>query len=100
MMIAKLHKTLEGRTILAVCDSDIIGKRYEEGELQLDLTSGFYRGEEMDEARIKGYFKVVHVVNLVGENAVELGIKEGLVDKDHIMKVDGIPHAQCSIVRD
>ena len=99
-MIVKIHKTLEGRVILAVCDSDLAGKKFEEGKLQLDLSGGFYKGEEMEEKKILGLFKVVHVVNLVGEKAVALGIKAGIIEKDRVIKVKGIPHAQAAIVRE
>ena len=57
--IVKLHKSPEGKTILAVCDAEIAGKYFEEGDLQLDLSSNFYKGEEMAEPRIKELFKVV-----------------------------------------
>ena len=95
-MIVKIHKTHEGRIILAVCDSDLIGKKFEEGDLQLDLSGGFYKGEEMSEERILSLFKVVNIVNLVGKNAVELGKKAGIVEK--VITIDGIPHAEALIV--
>ena len=97
-MIAKLHKSLEGRVILAVCDSELVGKKFEEGELQLDLTSGFYKGKEMSEERILELFKVVNIVNLVGKEAVGLGKKAGIIEK--VITIEGIPHAEAVIVRE
>ena len=92
-MSVKVH-TSQGRAILAVCDSDLIGKKFSEGDLQLDLTSSFYKGEEMEEKRILEYFKVVNTVHLVGGKSVALGVKAGMIDERHVLKVDGIPHAQ------
>ncbi|MFH1064557.1 MAG: DUF424 family protein [Candidatus Woesearchaeota archaeon] len=40
-MIAKVHKTPNGM-ILALCDTEILGKTFEEGKLQLNLDSQFY----------------------------------------------------------
>ncbi|MBW2996131.1 DUF424 family protein [Candidatus Woesearchaeota archaeon] len=99
-MIAKLHKSHEGRVILAVCDSDIIGKCYEEGKKQLDLSSNFYKGEEMDEERILNLMKSVHIVNLCGEKAVKLGVKAGIIDKDRVIRIKGVPHAEGVIVQE
>lgn len=99
-MIAKLHKSREGRTILAVCDSDIFGKKFEENDLQLDLCSGFYKGEKMDEKRITELFKVVSIVNLVGEKSVSLGIKSGVIEKENVKKISGIPYAQAIVQMD
>ena len=97
-MIVKLHKTPEGRIILAVCDSDLVGKCFEEDGLQLDLTSDFYKGREGDKKRVLELFKVAHIINLVGEKSVELGRKEGIVQK--VIRIKGIPHAQAVIVRE
>jgi hypothetical protein len=97
IMIVKLHKSIEGRTILAVCDSDLVGKCFNEKGLRLDLSSNFYKGEEMSDERILNFFKVVHIVNLAGEKAVALGIKAGIIDKKHVIKIKGIPHAQALI---
>ena len=97
-MIVKQHKTADGRVVLAVCDSELIGKKFVEGDLQLDLNSDFYKGEEMKEERILELFKVVSIINLVGEKSVKLGIKAGIVDKDRVIKIKAIPHAEAVIV--
>jgi len=96
-MIVKQHKTADGRIILAVCDSELVGKKFVERELQLDLSSDFYKGREMEEEKILKLFKVVQIVNLVGEKCVKLGIKAGIVDKDRVIKIKGISHAQAVI---
>ncbi|MBD3354601.1 DUF424 family protein [Candidatus Woesearchaeota archaeon] len=99
-MIVKIHKSNEGRVILAVCDSELIGKRFTEGEKQLDMSSDFYKGEEMEEKRILNLLKSVHIVNLCGKESVALGVKAGVVDEENIIKVDGIPHAEGVILRE
>lgn len=47
-MIVKTHLTPNGK-LLAVCDSDILGKRFEEDERQLDLSGRFYKGDEVSD---------------------------------------------------
>ncbi len=95
-MLAKIHKTPEGKIILAVCDSDLIGKTFEENNLRLDLSSNFYKGEETSKEKILELFKIAHMVNLVGKQSVELGKKAGIVEK--IITIKGIPHAQAVVV--
>ena len=94
MIIAKVHKTQDGRKVIALCDKELIGKIFEEGNLQLDLTSDFYNGEEMDENRIKEEIKDSHVVNVVGEESIKLATKLGIVNEDNVIKIKGIPHVQ------
>ncbi len=98
-MIVKVHKRNE-RTIVAVCDDDLLDKKFEEGELQLDLTSDFYKGDKMDEKKACDLIRNADIVNLVGEKAVKLGIKEGIIEEDHTLKIDNIPHAQAVIVQE
>ena len=45
-MIVKIHKMPDGRSVIAVCDSNLLGKKFEEKNLQLDLTADFYKGSE------------------------------------------------------
>ena len=98
-MIVKVHKRQE-KTVVAVCDTDLLGKKFEEGPLQLDLTSDFYAGTEMDKKAASDLIRNADIVNLVGEQSVKLGIEEGLVEKGRILKIDGIPHAEAVIVHE
>ena len=93
-MIVKIHKT-GGRVILAVCDSNLIGKKFEDGKLQLDLTSEFYKGDKLDPARTLELMKIANIVHLVGKKSVEIGIKAKIIDKKKIIKIKGIPHAEA-----
>lgn len=96
-MIAKTHSN-QGRLIIAVCDEEVFGKKFEEGDLQLDLTSDFFKGEEMKEDDILELFKKAYIVNLNGEKAVKLGQRLGLVSE--VIRVKGVPHAEGVIVRE
>ncbi len=89
-MIVKKHFDKNG-LIIAVCDSELLGKRFEQGKLQLDLTSDFYKGQEMDDLRVKELMKSARVGNIVGKNSVELAKKLGLIEKTKTI-VD-IPYA-------
>lgn len=94
-MIVKAHKTPDGRKILAVCDDDLLGKRFEEGNKQLDLTSGFYRGKEKSEEEIGGMIIGSYIINLVGEESIKLALKLNIVNEKNIIRIKGIPHAQA-----
>lgn len=93
-LIVKRHKLADGRTILAVCDDDLLGKKFEEGDLQLDIGK-FYDGEKKSRKEVELLFKSAYIVNLVGEDSVELGIKKGLVAKERVVRIAGIPYAEA-----
>ncbi len=96
MVIVKIHKR-EDRTIVAVCDSDLIGRKFTEGERQLDLTADFYKGDERDGKDVGDIIRNADMVNLVGQESVKLGLQEEVITQDHVITIDGIPHAQAII---
>ena len=96
-MIVKKHVDRYGRVVLAVCDSSIKGKCFREKGLQLDLSSEFYNGEEKDEKHIAQMFKEAYIINLVGEEAIKLGIKEGIISENNIIRICKVPHAQVIV---
>ena len=96
-MIVKLHKTTEGNRIVAVCDNELVGKRFEEGKLQLDLTSNFYKGEEKKDEEIIKLVNVPCVLNIVGERSINFFLKLGKIDKNKILRIKDVPHAQAIV---
>lgn len=98
-MIVKIHKR-ENRTVLAVCDSDLVGRKFEEGDRQLDLSGDFYKGEERTDKDIGDLLRNADIVNLVGEKSVAIGIQEEVITQDHVITIAGIPHAQAVVLHD
>jgi hypothetical protein len=92
-MIVKIHKTPEQRIILAVCDIDLLGKKFEEGNRQIDLSSEFYNGEKMPENKICDLMRNSYILNLVGKKSVGLALKECIITKDNIKKIKDIPYS-------
>ncbi|MFQ5621574.1 MAG: DUF424 domain-containing protein [Candidatus Nanoarchaeia archaeon] len=82
--------------IVVVCDEDLLGKLFDEGQAQLDLTSDFYKGKKYTPVEAADIMRNADTLNLVGEKAVQLGVDEGMIDKNHVLKVAGVPHAEFS----
>ena len=99
-MLAKIHKNPEGRTVLALCDKELLRKKFVEADLQLDLTSEFYQGEEKSLDEIKEMIKQANHINAVGERAVKFLKDENLVDDENIVIIAGVPHAEVVLIRD
>lgn len=98
-LVVKVH-TKNERTIVAVCDKDLVGTLIEDGDVQLDLRSDFFAGDEMDLKEVGDLVRNADGVNLVGDEAVKVGLQEDVIDESHIMKVDGTPYAQAVVVQD
>lgn len=94
-MIVKVHETPDKKKIVAVCDKDLLGKRFEERNLQLDLSSKFYGGEEKTEEEIKKIFYDAYIINFAGKKSVDFGLKLGILSKNNIIFIKKKPHAQA-----
>lgn len=88
------------RDVIAICDKELIGKRFEEGKKQLDVKESFYKGEkgkilEEDEIKeiIQHWLKEDATFNIVGEKAVKLALNEKIIDEEGIGRVKNIPYA-------
>ncbi|MFC1768902.1 DUF424 domain-containing protein [Nanoarchaeota archaeon] len=92
-MIVKKHKH-ENKLILSVCDNDLIDKKFEEGNLQLDLTQDFYKGEEANEDDVVKLVEIAQCAHVIGEKSVSLLVSKGIVKEEHVKKVSGIPHVE------
>ncbi|WP_336342919.1 DUF424 domain-containing protein [Halalkalicoccus ordinarius] len=92
-MIVTEHETPKG-LLVAVCDADVLGETFENGELSLTVTEEFYGGEEVEERDAANSLDRASVANLVGERAVTLAIERGHVDEANVLEIDGTPHAQ------
>ena len=53
----------------------------------------------MYEEELKELIKDAYVLNLVGEKSIKFALENKLIEKEHIIKVKGVPHAQAVIVR-
>jgi hypothetical protein len=92
-MIAKIHNN-QGKMIIALCDSDILGKKFEEKEFILDLSSAFFKGKEATKEQLIPYLTKAYVINAAGKDSVGFLIENNMANKKDIKFVEKIPHVQ------
>lgn len=97
MFLARVHKHPD-EIILAVCDAEIIGETFRGGGLRIDVSRGFYGGDETTEEELLRAFGNATVINLVGNRAVELAVNAGIVDPARVIVIGGVKHAQAVIM--
>jgi hypothetical protein len=83
--------------LLAACDSELMGKSFEDGELRLKVSS-FYDGVEVDREGFLNGLRFATIANFVGERVVGIAIEEGFVDRERVIRIQGVPHAQMVLM--
>lgn len=96
MISMKIHRA-NYETLVAACDSNLLGKKFTEGKLKLEISKEFYESIIVDDEAFLNQLNFATIANLVGENVISKAIEAGIVDESCVIKIDGIPHAQIAI---
>ncbi|MDI6721035.1 MAG: DUF424 domain-containing protein [Candidatus Aenigmarchaeota archaeon] len=85
--------------MLAICDKPLIGRKFEEGELNIYVSEEFYFEKECDGKKAVELAKSSTIVNAVGEGIVNLLAKNNFIDEKFVLQISGVPHAQIVAVK-
>ena len=80
--------------MIAVCDAEILGKRLQHGNLEIEISEDFYFERFCSTEEIVELLKKAKIVNLFGNKIMEVVIKINLANKEDFKIIDNIPHIQ------
>lgn len=112
----KVRKISSYRDILAVCDSDLLGKVFDSGnseesnssqeggkkevQTQLEVKESFFngpgteeKGKEETREIMKDMKKEDATFNLVGEKTINTALEAEIIKEDDVRKIQGIPYS-------
>lgn len=93
MIAVKVHNSY--RKVVALCDSNLINKKFEEGNRQLHLRENFYKERVVEkEEAVRIIIKEAKEdasFNIVGEESIAAAIEAGIINSSHVHKIQGIP---------
>jgi len=85
----------QGReTLIAVCDSDILGAKFKEGHLCIEVSPDFFGEEKATGSEVEMALLQATMANFVGCKAVEHAIRLGYVERENVLSIDGVLYAQ------
>ncbi len=93
MILVKVHNG--SRRVVAICDKELIGRVITEGIFELKISEHFYGGEETSAEEVKKIMVEATNLNIVGKESIKLALEVKVIDKEAVVYVDGIPHAQA-----
>ncbi len=88
----RITETPHGR-IISVCDIELLGKKFVEKDVILDISREYYQGEPMEESEIVNLANESQMISFVGRRSVSLAIKHKLIHPQAVLKVKGTPYA-------
>lgn len=85
------------RYVVAICDENLIGKKFEKENFQLDVKENFYKGEIKSKSETIEIMKNMKVedatFNIVGEESIQTAIEAGIILKESVRKIKEIPYS-------
>lgn len=78
--MSKFHAKKHGKT-LALCDTSILGKTFQEGNKFLHITPSFYQGSPVSEKEAISLINQHHNGVISGNQAVELALRQKVVSQ-------------------
>lgn len=92
-MYAKIHQQ-GNKSVLAVCDKDLLGKSLKSGKIKFKVSESFYGGRKVKEKKLRKLLEENNNINLIGEKCVKIALEEKLINENSIIKIENVPHAQ------
>ncbi|MEK6922940.1 MAG: DUF424 family protein [Nanoarchaeota archaeon] len=92
MILVKIHRG--PCAVVAICDKNLIGRTFSEKNFEIKITEHFYRGESRNHYEVEKIMKEYDNLNIVGNESIKLAIKCGAVNKENVLVIRGVPHAQ------
>jgi hypothetical protein len=94
-MLVKIHNSY--RSIIAICDSNLIGKTFEEGNRCIFINPNFFQGEEKAENEVLEIIEQGsaedYTFNIVGQESIAIALKSGIIKQEGITTIQGVPIA-------
>ncbi len=90
----------EGEVVIAICDYEILDKKLVDSDKNITfyVDPNFYKGEVMSIANALNMLREATIANLIGKNIVEAAIEAGLISREAVIEIAGIPHAQLMVL--
>jgi len=83
----------QGEVLVVVCDPELLGKKFKQGELKLEVKESFYRGTEASVEECLAALREATIANLVG-SIVWHAVKVGIIERANVFKIQNVLHAQ------
>jgi len=94
-MLIKVHEAY--RYVVAICDTEILGRTFEEGIRQLNIKDSFFNGEDLAEKelieKIQDLVKEDATFFIAGKKSVNCAMKAKVVSLEGIQTVQDVPFA-------
>ena len=89
--ILKIHES-ENKQLVAICDSELLGKVFEQNNFILDIDEDFFGGDKVGEKTILDSINSAHTINASGNKIVEFLLSKNIIKTSQVKTIDGVKY--------
>ena len=93
----QMHR--EGEYIVAICDQNLLGESFEEGDRCIHISEQFYKGKLVSVEEGVAAMEKATIANIVGDCIVNEALKAQLIHERGIIRIQNVPHAQVVVTK-
>ena len=79
------------KTMLNICDAELLGKKIVQDDLTVNISEGYYGDRFVDQKEAESLLQSASIINMVGKETVSLSVKLGVGSETGIKIISGIP---------
>lgn len=94
-MYVKVHRSY--RNVVAICDSILLGKKFEEGKRQFEVRENFFKGNEHTFNEVTKIMEIESredaTFNIIGQESIKAAKEASIITEESISTIKEIPFA-------
>lgn len=79
-----------GSQLLNICDADLLGRSIKDGKRSMEI-GRYYQDRLVDRDEAGRLLQSSHIINMVGQNSVELSLELEIGARSAVKKIGGVP---------
>jgi len=79
------------KTMLNICDADLLGKKIIQDELTLNISENYYGERFVEKDEAESLLNNSSIINMAGKETVSLALKLGIGSENGVKTVSDIP---------
>ncbi len=92
-MLLRIHRSAENREVIGLCDRELIGKTFTEGEISISVSEAFFGNQQVTEEEVVRILMDADNVTIFGERCFALAVFHGLLEPGSCRLIEGIPYS-------
>lgn len=92
-MLLRIHRSTDNHEVVGICDRELMGKTLKEGEISISINEAFFGNQPVCEEDVIRVLAISDNITIIGKRCIDLAIRQGLLDLDSCLIVEGIPYS-------